>query len=71
MKRSEIVKRLYIDKLELILSDYKENNIEFMLSATILANKNKIFNDNIYEYDTISLPFLGELGRQLYEKSRR
>ena len=49
----------------------KENNIEFMLSATILANKNKIFNDNIYEYDTISLPFLGELGRQLYEKSRR
>lgn len=43
-----------------------ENKVEFMLSATILANKNGIFNDNIYEYDSISLPFLAELGRQLY-----
>lgn len=49
----------------------QENNVEFMVSATILANKNGVFNDNIYEYQTISLPFLAELGRQLYEKSRR
>ena len=49
----------------------QKNNIEFMLSATILANKDGIFNDNIYEYDSISLPFLAELGRQLYKKSRR
>jgi hypothetical protein len=44
----------------------KENNIEFMLSATILVNKDGIFNDNVYEYDTIGLPFFGELGRQIY-----
>jgi hypothetical protein len=46
-----------------------ENNIEFIVSATILLNKDNIFNDNIYEYDTIGLPFLGELGRQLYVKN--
>ncbi|MEC5166530.1 hypothetical protein RCH18_002271 [Flavobacterium sp. PL11] len=48
-----------------------ENKVEFMLSATILANKNGIYNDNIYEYDEISLPFLAELGRQLYLKNKK
>ena len=47
-----------------------ENKVEFMLSATILANKNGIYNDNIYEYDEVSLPFLAELGRQLYIKNK-
>lgn len=48
-----------------------ENKVEFMLSATILANKNGIYNDNIYEYDEISLPFLAELGRILYQKNKK
>lgn len=47
-----------------------KNNIEFILSATILVNKNKIFNDGVYEYESIGLPFLAELGRQLYQKSK-
>ncbi|WP_340063777.1 serine hydrolase [Ascidiimonas aurantiaca] len=42
------------------------NNIEFMLSATILVNKDQVFNDNAYEYDDTGIPFLAELGRQLY-----
>lgn len=46
------------------------NKVEFMLSATIIANKNGIFNDNDYEYDSVSLPFLAELGRQLYERNK-
>jgi len=46
-----------------------ENKIEFIVSATLLVNKDGIFNDDNYEYDTIGLPFLGELGRQLYEKN--
>ena len=46
------------------------NKVEFMLSATIIANKNGVFNDNDYEYDSISLPFLAELGRQLYERNK-
>jgi hypothetical protein len=43
-----------------------KNKVEFMLTATILVNKNGIFNDNIYEYDDIGIPFLAELGRQVY-----
>ena len=43
-----------------------QKNIEFMVSATLLVNKDGIFNDNIYEYDDVGLPFLAELGRQLY-----
>jgi len=46
-----------------------ENKIEFIVSATLLVNKDEIFNDDNYEYDTVGLPFLGELGRQLYAKN--
>ena len=44
-----------------------QNEVEFMLTATILVNKNGIFNDDTYEYDDIGIPFLAELGRQLYD----
>lgn len=47
-----------------------KNNIEFMLTATILVNKNQIFNDGIYEYDKVGFPFLAELGRQLYNLTK-
>jgi len=43
-----------------------KNKVEFMLTATILVNKNGIFNDNVYEYDDIGIPFLAELGREIY-----
>lgn len=43
------------------------SGIEFLLSATILVNENGIFNDNIYEYDSIGMPFLAQLGRGIYE----
>lgn len=38
---------------------------EYIITATIHVNKNQIFNDNTYEYDTVGFPFLAELGRQL------
>ena len=44
-----------------------KNAVEFMLTATILVNKNGIFNDNTYEYEEIGLPFLAQLGRELYQ----
>ena len=52
--------------------DEKEG-IQFLLSATILVNKNEIFNDDTYEYDTIGIPFLAQLGREIYalEKNRK
>ncbi len=43
------------------------NDVEFMVTATILVNKDGIFNDDAYEYDEIGIPFLAELGRQLYQ----
>ncbi|SHH03055.1 Beta-lactamase enzyme family protein [Flagellimonas flava] len=43
-----------------------QNDIDFMVTATILVNKDGIFNDNFYEYDEIGIPFLAELGRELY-----
>lgn len=51
----------------------EQNNIEFLLSATIHVNDNQTYNDNQYEYDTIGIPFLAELGRTLYQQelSRR
>lgn len=45
----------------------ESRGVEFILSATLLVNKNGIFNDNNYEYDTIGIPFLAALGREIYE----
>lgn len=45
----------------------EKNGVEFMLTATILVNNNGVFNDNVYEYDAIGIPFLAQLGRELYE----
>lgn len=44
-----------------------QNGVEFMVTATLLVNRNGIFNDNHYEYEEVGIPFLAELGRQLYE----
>lgn len=43
-----------------------KNKVEFMLTATLLVNKNAIFNDDTYEYDEVGIPFLAQLGRDLY-----
>jgi hypothetical protein len=44
-----------------------ENKVELLLTATILVNENGIFNDDQYEYQTIGLPFLANLGRIIFE----
>ena len=43
-----------------------DNGVEFFLSATILVNANRTFNDDIYEYDTIGIPFMRDLGRAVH-----
>jgi hypothetical protein len=52
-----------------------ERGVEFMLTAVIYANKNQIFNDNTYEYETVSSPFLANLGKAIFayeiERKRR
>lgn len=50
-----------------------ESGREFILVGTIHVNENRIFNDGIYEYETIGLPFFGELGRAVlaYERGKK
>jgi hypothetical protein len=45
--------------------DFK-NGVEFFLSATIYVNKDGVFNDDKYEYDTEGFPFLKKLGETIY-----
>ncbi len=44
-----------------------KNKVEFLLAATIHVNANETFNDGVYEYDEIGFPFLGDLGKAIYE----
>lgn len=44
-----------------------EHQVEFFLSATIHVNENQTYNDGVYEYETIGLPFFANLGRVVYE----
>ena len=48
------------------IKNYKED-VEFFLTATIYTNKNKIINDNIYEYGEAAIPFLSRLSKALYK----
>lgn len=48
------------------VADFK-NKIEFLLSAVIYCNSDGILNDDKYEYKTVGLPFLKNLGRIFYE----
>jgi len=48
-----------------------KTQVEFFLAATIHVNENEIYNDGIYEYKTVGLPFLGELGRLIYQYEKR
>ena len=38
------------------------NGREFFLAATIHVNANRVYNDGVYEYETVGLPFFGQLG---------
>ena len=45
--------------------DFK-NKIEFCVTAVIYCNEDDVLNNDRYQYDTIGLPFLTELGQILY-----
>jgi len=48
------------------IADFK-NQAEFMLTATVYANEDGVLNDNIYEYETVALPFLYRAGQDIYQ----
>ncbi len=49
-----------------LIVDFK-NELAFFLTATILVNDNQTFNDGVYEYDELGIPFLASLGRKVHE----
>ena len=50
-----------------LIKNYQDN-VEFILTATIYTNKNKVINDNLYEYDDLAVPFLAKLSRAIYQE---
>ncbi len=50
-----------------LIKNYQDN-VEFILTATIYTNKNKVINDNLYEYEEIAEPFLAKLSRGIYNE---
>jgi len=46
------------------------NKVEFFVSAVIYCNSDGILNDDTYDYNTIGLPFMKNLGRVLYNYER-
>ena len=44
-----------------------DKKIEFLLSAVIHVNENETYNDGIYEYETVGLPFMKALGQAVYD----
>ncbi|MBC7419053.1 MAG: serine hydrolase [Pedobacter sp.] len=46
--------------------DFK-NKIEFFLTAVVQSNNNEIYNDSVYEYETVCYPFMKNIGREIYD----
>lgn len=44
-----------------------KNKIEFFLTAVVQSNDDGIYNDNKYEYETVCYPFMGNIGRIIYQ----
>ncbi|MFI5153743.1 MAG: hypothetical protein ACHQET_10450, partial [Chitinophagales bacterium] len=44
-----------------------DRHIEFFLSATIYCNADEIENDEVYDFETVGLPFMKALGRVIYD----
>lgn len=66
IKITNIVGQSYGFMVDCAYIQNEKEKVEFMLSAVIYTNANEILNDGKYEYNTIALPFLAELGRQIY-----
>ena len=44
-----------------------DNDIEFLVTTTLLVNEDGIFNDNVYEYEETGIPFLAALGEGIHK----
>lgn len=44
-----------------------KHNVEFILTAVVQSNEDGIYNDDKYEYATVCLPFMKNLGQVIYK----
>ncbi|MEM1326071.1 MAG: serine hydrolase [Bacteroidota bacterium] len=44
-----------------------EKGIEYFLCAAIHVNENQTYNDGVYEYESVGLPYFGKIGELIYE----
>ncbi len=44
-----------------------EKGVEFFLSAVIYCNSDGVLNDDVYDYKTIGMPFMKNLGQTVYD----
>lgn len=44
-----------------------KHHVEFILTAVVQSNEDEIYNDNKYEYKTVCLPFMKNLGQVIYQ----
>jgi hypothetical protein len=44
-----------------------DTHTEMLLTVTILCNSDGIFNDDSYDYESVGYPFMGRLGRALWQ----
>ena len=47
-----------------------DGEVEFILAGTIHTNANRVFNDGVYEYEEVGMPFFGQLGRAILALER-
>ncbi|VTR42465.1 Uncharacterised protein [Sphingobacterium thalpophilum] len=47
--------------------DFK-HGVEFLLAVVVQSNENGIYNDGIYEYETVTYPFLKNIGQLIYQE---
>ena len=45
-----------------------EHGVEFLLAVVVQSNENGIYNDGIYEYETVTYPFLKNMGQLIYQE---
>lgn len=67
LKITNIVGQSYGFMVDCAYIHNDKEKVEFMLSAVIYANQDEVINDGKYEYNSLALPFLAELGRQVYQ----
>ncbi|WP_170172705.1 serine hydrolase [Hymenobacter rigui] len=47
------------------------HGVEFLLSVVLYVNQDEVLNDDLYDYDTVGLPFLRRLGEAVYQHELR